>query len=237
MTLWVYRAQRTRRELSFGVLSTSALLTIHNSLSSRAQVTLDGVPVTDAHLIVFALKNSGNAPVRPVDFQKPALFRFEAKSRVLSVEIAKRIPNNIEAEVSFDENSATLAPMLLNPGEYLVLQALVSGRDPTVTCDLRVEGISALRQVRRGAPAESKDIYARTGGMLLRLPFQAAILWFIVNLFDAVFHAKVTELVTINGSLTFGLISIALVMSLLDEAADWLKTKYRTFGNRAIDDF
>jgi hypothetical protein len=236
VALWVYRAQRARRELSFGVLSTHSLLTVHSSFTNRVKVTLDDVPVSDAHLMVLALKNSGNVAIRPADFHKPLELRFSPTSRVLSVEVARKQPPNLEVELSLQGNSATLAPILLNPGEHIVLQALIAGKNPTVECDVRVEGISALKPVKRGSPPTSKDIYTRVGGVALGLPLRVAVFWFIVHVLDAALGAGMKAWLTVGDSLLVGLILVAVGMGVLEEIFDWLRSRFGRAESRSIND-
>ena len=236
VALWVFRAQQTRRDLSFGVLSARTLISVHNSLSNRVSVTLDGRSVKDVSLVVFALKNSGNAPIRSADFQRPLHFRFASSTNLLSVEITRRSPSNLEALVSVDGDTASLAPLLLNPGEHIVFQALIAGRDQNVSCDARIEGISTVTRLRRGAAPEKKDIYQRVGAIVISIPFQAGLVWFFLSMSDSIFDTKLLEAFAINGSIAFGVISISSTVVVLEEVVAELRSRVWRVGSRTIDD-
>lgn len=236
VAVWIFRAQRTRRELSFGVLSARTLISVHNSLTSRVNVTLDGRSVQDVSLVVFALKNSGNVPIQPADFQRSIFFRFASSTSLLSVEVARRSPPNLEALLVVDGDVASLSPTLLNPGEHVVFQALIAGRDQSVNCDCRIEGISTLASLRRGAAPEKKSIQQRVGIAVISYPLIAALFGFLLSWSDEFFGTRFREILSINGSFALGVILILFVASVFEGVASVLKSRVLREGSRSIDD-
>ena len=134
----IYRLQKGHRELAFGTISKRSLLSISEELSGRVVVTLDEKPVENLHLIVFGLKNSGTESILPRDFDRPTILSFKENVEVLSWQVIKEHPTNLRAEVTLKNNQFEVMPLLLNCGDYITLQALVSAENPSISADIRI---------------------------------------------------------------------------------------------------
>lgn len=146
---WIYLLQRKRKELSFGVLSHRRLLSISDELSSRVTVSLDGSPVGNVHLIVIGVKNSGNQPILEGDFVRPFRVIFGAETKLLSADVVKQTPSNLGASFNIDPAFLQLSPLLLNPGDYFVVQLLISAPELKVSADARIVGVPNLQALRK----------------------------------------------------------------------------------------
>ncbi|MDD2809551.1 hypothetical protein [Rhodoferax sp.] len=235
VAIWIYRAQSSRAELAFGVLSARELLTIHDSLSSRVTVTLDGALVRDVSLLVFAFKNSGNRPFRAGDFAVPATFEFGSTVRLLSAEISRRSPENLEARIDANESKLVLQPLLLNQGEYVVIQALVAGRNPKVSCNVRVDGVSKLQPISRQL-VDRRSIERSLGETVLSLLLRMLLCWFVINLVDSITNVKLAETLTINGSFAFGLVVLSIATAILEKLAGWFRSRFFSGKPRRVVD-
>ena len=141
--LWIYWLQRQTKELAFGIVSSRRLLSIADEVSSRVTVELDGKSVKSLHLLVYGLKNSGHRAISPSDFQRPLSISF-SEGRVISAEIASQIPPNLGATLVFAESSVELQPLLLNAGDQILLQVLLSAPSPSESVDTRILDVPAL---------------------------------------------------------------------------------------------
>lgn len=145
-SFWVYWRQRQIKELVFGPISSRRLLSISDELSSRVKVELDGKPVSNLHLLVYALKNSGHRAILPTDFQNELNISFE-KGTVVSAEITAQYPNNLNASIDISETKVALRPLLLNAGDQLQIQILVSASELNANIDARILDISKLESI------------------------------------------------------------------------------------------
>lgn len=141
--LWIYWLQRQTKELAFGIVSSRRLLSIADEVSSRVTVELDGKSVKNLHLLVYGLKNSGHRAISPSDFQRPLSISF-SEGQVISAEIASQIPPNLGATLVFAESSVELQPLLLNAGDQILLQVLLSAPSPSESVDTRILDVPAL---------------------------------------------------------------------------------------------
>ena len=149
VTLLVYVWQRGGRELAFGVISSRALLSVDDEVSGRVSIAMDGVPVRNLHLIVCGLKNSGTQPVLPEDYERPVAISFGDEAKILILQTTKEYPKNIVTSASSNGNCVEFAKVLLNPGDYAVVQVLLSAETPKVSADCRIVGITQLVELNK----------------------------------------------------------------------------------------
>lgn len=143
---WIYWLQRQIKELAFGLLSSRRPLAIADELSSRVTVELDGKSVGNLHLLVYGLKNSGHRAVAPTDFQSPLRILF-TEGQVVSAEIAAQTPTNLGAKLLASEAEVALQPLLLNPGDQVLIQVLLSSARPAYLLDARVLDVSSFAPI------------------------------------------------------------------------------------------
>jgi hypothetical protein len=167
ITIWIFRLQKSRRELAFGMLSNRTVIAIDSTMSERIQITLDGQPVENVHLVVFALKNTGNTPFKEDDFSRPPRIDFGRDSKILDAKITKQFPENLNASTEYDDKSILIKPLLMNSGEFFVVQALVSGSSPQAHCDLRAQGITGLATLTRRPDSSPLQLALTLGPILL----------------------------------------------------------------------
>ncbi len=148
VTVLLYYYQRERRELAFGVLYETQLLSVSTALANRAQISFDGHVVPNIRLVVLALKNSGNRPILASDFQSPFAMRFGEAERPLSVEVSKQFPADLDASVQLQDEQVLVQPLLLNPGDYLVFKVLTTGESNELSKKARIVGVSKVAAIK-----------------------------------------------------------------------------------------
>jgi hypothetical protein len=143
---WIYWLQQQTKELAFGLLSARRLLSVSDELSSRVTVQLDGISVGSLHLLVFGLKNSGHRAVVPADFEQHLCIQF-SDGQVVSAEIAAQIPSDLGAKLTTSDTTVELQPILLNSGDQMLLQVLLSSATPRYALEARVQDISSFAPI------------------------------------------------------------------------------------------
>ncbi|MCC5619770.1 hypothetical protein [Nostoc sp. CHAB 5715] len=143
VALWIYWLQRQTKELAFGIVSSRRLLSVADEVSSRVTVELDGKSVKNLHLLVYGLKNSGHRAISPNDFQRALKISFP-EGQVISAEITSEVPSKLGATLVATESSIELNPLLLNSGDKLLIQVLLSASSPSESVDARIIDIPSL---------------------------------------------------------------------------------------------
>src|SRR5260370_13573184 len=144
--IFVY--QRTRKELSYSSVSTP-VLRMHDEVKEQLQITFNSKPVSDPHLVLITLRNSGNVPVLPDDYADPLTFHLGEYAQLLIASILETNPPHMLKRVPLkvQEKKLVLEPFLFNSKYTVTIQALVShfeGVSPTYL----IAGVHALKMVK-----------------------------------------------------------------------------------------
>ena len=157
LAFWLYYLQKPRKELAYAVLSKRRLLSVASELRGRVQITLDDKPVEDIYLLIVGVKNSGTLPILDSDFVYTPKIRTVSSAQLVSVEVSKFRPVNLQVKLKLLEDNFAFSPLLLNPGDYFVVQALVSGKSPELEPDFRVVGMSKVETLRGSRPFSDRS--------------------------------------------------------------------------------
>jgi hypothetical protein len=145
-SFWIYWLQRQTKELAFGIVSSRRLLTVADEVSSRVRVELDGREIKDLHLTVYGLKNSGRRAVPASDFDRPLSLYF-APEQVISAQVSSQAPRNLGAKLLVTDSVVQLEPLLLNPGDHVLIQVLLSPGSPAGQLDGRVIDVADFQPI------------------------------------------------------------------------------------------
>lgn len=149
--LWIYWLQKQTRELAFGLISSRRPFAIADELTSRVTLQLDGKTVQNIHLMLFALKNSGKCAISPSDYERKLSISFP-EGQVVSADISTQLPPNLGGKIQSSESCIELSPLLLNSGDYLLIQVLVSAINPKWEVDVRVRDVPNLKSINTLPP-------------------------------------------------------------------------------------
>jgi hypothetical protein len=137
-----YRDQRGRKRLEYLVVSN--IRVVPRSVSTKLGVVYDGSPVPDASILIVRLVNTGDKAVRAEDFNSDLAIRIEGAHQVVSALATRSRPTDLGPEVSVGEDRVLVAPLLLNPGDMIELQLLVSGIASIATVEGRLADVSIV---------------------------------------------------------------------------------------------
>lgn len=132
-------------------MQVTQLVNIHSEARDRITIHFEGEQIKQVHLIEVLLKNSGNVPIRPEDFERPITVQFEAGAMPLTVDMGGKTPSELTPEFQLIENGVQLQPLLLNAGDSLKLKILVRDFTGQIAFDYRIVGISQLVDARAQA--------------------------------------------------------------------------------------
>jgi len=130
VAIWIFRKQRTRKELSYQIISDAPIASVNKGLESRVTILLDGKPVKDARQVVLKIHNTGNIAVKRDDYDEPIGCLFEG-SEIIGSDILSTDPedliNSIDKNtfIRITRDSAKLERFLLNPNQSITLTFLL----------------------------------------------------------------------------------------------------------------
>jgi hypothetical protein len=155
VSITTYVLNRKQRGITYWTSARTAISRVDHA--PEVQIMVDGKPVASVWLVLINFENTGNDAIKAEDFVKPVSFSFEVPGLIISSKSVDERPAGIDASVSFDASTVTLKPMLMNPGDRVVLQVLLRGFPGDIRAQARVLGIRALKH-RRGTPRLSPDV-------------------------------------------------------------------------------
>ncbi len=153
VSIGLYAVGRRRKELRYRVISATPLLSSNEQAGDKLQLLFNKKLVRDVHVIVMETMNSGNVPIRPLDFERPLSFHFGDHAQVLLAEVVRTKPLTLKPDLKNGKSSITLAPTLLNGGDCIRIKVLVSQFENQIIPDCRIEGISQVLPLRESQRA------------------------------------------------------------------------------------
>jgi hypothetical protein len=149
VSIVIFFLQRSTKSLDYEVVADRAILAPTPQFGGKGlEVSLNGVPLRDPHLVVLRFVNFGDIPIRRDDFEIPLRISFPSGTTILSAQLSRTNPPNLQVKLTGGKGSSLLIePLLLNDGDYFEIQMLVDGsEEPSVGG--RVVGVHAFRRYR-----------------------------------------------------------------------------------------
>jgi hypothetical protein len=153
----IYFMQRPAKALEIVLTDYQHLRDVKNN-SIVGTLILNGETLSgDLYYVAAKVVNSGNQPIEESDFRTPLVFTLPPNATVLKAVVDRSYPDGINAQITFDQNTVTLSPLLLNPDDQVVIQFSVAvavtvknkDEDPlpltTFKPTARIKGISNIR--------------------------------------------------------------------------------------------
>jgi len=144
----VYLKQRTRKSLSYEILSLNPLLSVENEIKGDVQILYQSKTVEQVHLIVLKIINTGNMPILSTDYERPISLSFGEESKILTTEITGKNPDSLRPSARIEEGMIVLAPILLNVRDSVTLKMLVN-KFGKVTVDGRIAGVREIKETEK----------------------------------------------------------------------------------------
>jgi hypothetical protein len=159
VTILLWWLNQRHKQLSYTILWRHPLMNLARVIADRMDVRFDGQPVRDVHLVVLKVKNSGHIPINVRDYASRLTVMFSHPSRILVAEVldvqpaylAEREGENHTAGSliqSVEETKVILRPVLLNSGDFIVLQMLVTSLAGKIMLLGNIEGISNISEAK-----------------------------------------------------------------------------------------
>ncbi len=139
------------KELTISILGSTSLVQVNGGAAERSafeeiEVYYKNQRVDDLSLLLISIHNSGTQEILKVDFERPLIVDFPIQTKVFEVVVLEAYPNSLRVDVDAYDNHVSLAPLLLNQNDQIVLQLLVMDfpldRLPdNMAVDTRIAGI------------------------------------------------------------------------------------------------
>jgi hypothetical protein len=128
--VWLWKYDLQARALTVRSISSVALQAVDRTAMPDIVMTLDGKPIDSPVLSTLEIANTGAKPITSVDFESPIEISSGERSAIIRTRVLKVIPVGLKPEVTGDQQSIKVMPLLLNPEDRLVIAVLTSGSMP-----------------------------------------------------------------------------------------------------------
>jgi hypothetical protein len=135
------------RELSYNIVSTidtSSLKSVH---LPTVQLSYDGENIERGGIITFRVTNTGDIPIYSKEFDGPIKIYLDPESLFIGATVVNTTPVHLKASVSLNEGSIEIAPLLLNSGDKITIQAIAQGNLNKVNVLGRIGGIDKIEDL------------------------------------------------------------------------------------------
>lgn len=198
---------RRRKDLQYDVVSKAPLVSVSEEARGRIKVLFDEEPVSSVSLAIIQITNRGS-PIPSVEFESPLTVSMGADSRIMSVEVMERQPDNLGVELSVDNGRIQIEPLLLNSGDSFTFKVIGTGFADNIEVEGRIVGI---KEVRSRGPELSRARLARIGLMSALAGMTVAVIAGVVTGRETLFTA--------SSAIFLALALIAGVSAILDVVA------------------
>ena len=151
----VYFLQKSRKLLSYEILSETALLSVAKEVEDKIKILFEGDVVKRVHLILVRISNTGNVPILPSDFLKDLTVSFSGSAKILSAEISEKHPESIDSRITIDGTQLIISPSLWNSGDTITVKSLVSEFNENTQVSGRIVGIQDIKLSRSSINSNS----------------------------------------------------------------------------------
>lgn len=172
----VFQWWRHRKILSYEITSFVPLFAIDRDIKHHVEVLLDGKPAENVHITILKFANTGRVPVEEPDFVTPIRISFGSEATILVGDIAGTTPEDLPASLTLESQGVILNPLMMNRGDSITVQILVSKPESAVVVTGRVRGIPRLKK-RRGPVSFQNWIRPANWGLLLFFPLLATLVF------------------------------------------------------------
>lgn len=145
------------KKLEFEVLRSIKIskLDTKDPLNSELQLNYKGKEIPNGTQTTIAIVNSGEIPVKREDFDTPIQIEIDG-GKILSSQVIKTYPGNLETSINYNDSRITLQPLLLNPRDFILLSLLTDNKIEVSRVHARIAGINAIDRIAE-APS---DVFA-----------------------------------------------------------------------------
>lgn len=144
----IYLRERRRKGFSYNIESANPVVSVEERVADRVIIYFDNERVGNVHLIAIDIWNSGNQTILEADFNRAVSFNFGEDAIILSSSIVSVEPRTLDPSFNIMHNMATLDPLLLNNGDKMTVNFLVSNWDSdALDVDGRITGVKEIKHV------------------------------------------------------------------------------------------
>ncbi len=140
---WLASSNLPGRGLVFKLVSKTPLEVNDATDNPPMDVYIGKKPVDYPYLTTIIVKNTGNIPIVPSDFEAPVNISITNDARIVQLYYEFR-PEDISMKLGYTLRDISLSPTLLNPGDTVFIQIFTIDVRPELRISARIMGVNSL---------------------------------------------------------------------------------------------
>lgn len=216
-----YRSQSEQRGIEYLVLSNQRL--VSPRVAGDLEVSFRGQVVEAPALTVLRMVSTGDRAIAAAAFEGPLVVTLAGARRVVSASVSAMRPRDLPVVLSSEGDAVHVDPLLLNPGDFLEIQALTEGQPEHVRVSGRIADVKPRRRTQLPYPPGSGLEGEMTGfdKFMWIVPevLVAACLLAVIVVADLSATARVAWVVVV--AVVFGIIYPVQVRRLVRRRRNW----------------
>lgn len=153
LSIWSIFFASDKRELSYEIVSTTEVGTLQPEYLPGIQISYGGKSIERGGVTTIRITNTGDSPIYPKEFDGSIGFHLDSESKFIGSKIVNILPNNLKPSLSLNNGIINMAPLLLNSGDEVTIQAIAEGNLKDVRVTARIGGISEIKDINEGKRA------------------------------------------------------------------------------------
>jgi hypothetical protein len=143
--LWLWKADLDSKNIDMTLLGRFELISAISESRRDIRILYDGKDVKDPFGSIISISNSGAKPIQASDFDGKIKITVAKPARILKSQIVRREPRSLEPLIFTNDTMITIDPMLLNPGDLILVEILTTGGRPEFSSRGRIAGVPDVK--------------------------------------------------------------------------------------------
>jgi hypothetical protein len=154
VSLYSYLKQRPKKRLVVEKRAVVPLVSSRVKHFPGLEVLFNREPIEFATVLAVRVRNTGNSPILPQDYENAICLKFDQGVGVLAVEIKNREPENLSIEAYALDGRIDFSKCLLNPGDHFECVAVLKNTEGDFEAHARIAGVAKLETTTHDFPSE-----------------------------------------------------------------------------------
>jgi uncharacterized membrane protein len=167
-----YKKTTRTKQLEFLIVSNEPV--VPRVASDKLKITYGKTTVNEASVIVVRIANSGGTPILENDFSTNFGLCLCEAHKIITALATRAKPTDLRPKLSISKNKVFVEQVLINPGDAIELQLLVSGYVDNIVAEGRIAGTKIIHQ---------KNILYAQNRVLRTIDTIATFVWPVSGLF------------------------------------------------------
>ncbi len=153
--LWLWRFDLQSRALSISSSSSTALTPASSHVAADLQISLAGRTLKAPYSTIIEISNSGSKPILATDIEGNIDLEVVGESRLVQAQVIEKRPRSLAPTLTTAGQTASVQPLLLNPGDKITVAILTENGKPTLLPRARIAGIPDIESIENSVKRES----------------------------------------------------------------------------------